>query len=249
MTETKQRLLAILLSTALLFAVASAGARADEVGLVLALTGDVSALQPDGRMRVLANGSPVHGGDLIRTAADAAVQIRFSDGALAMLPGATQYRIDEYRPESAGANARAFTRLLKGGLRTLSGLIGRIDRAQYRVDTPIATVGIRGTDYALRLCQDDCVPGLANGLYLSVFDGAIVATNDAGEHVVQRGESAFIPDRAAPAQRRDDNPIDFGELQPWRGAGTSTADSFDDERVANELRMEFRATDLVQCVD
>ena len=80
-----------------------------------------------------------------------------------------------------------------------------------------------------------------------MFDGAIVATNEAGEYVVERGESAFIPDRAAPAQRRDDNPIDFGELQPWRGAGT--ADSFEDERIANELRLEFRATDLIQCIN
>ena len=55
--------------------------------------------------------------------------------------------------QQSSATSRAFFRLLKGGFRSVSGLIGKIDREDYRVNTPVATIGIRGTVYSARLCQ------------------------------------------------------------------------------------------------
>lgn len=52
--------------------------------------------------------------------------------------------------------SRAFFRLLKGGFRSVSGLIGKANHDDYRVSTPVATIGIRGTQYGARLCQGDC---------------------------------------------------------------------------------------------
>lgn len=52
--------------------------------------------------------------------------------------------------------SQAFFRLLKGGFRTVSGAIGKINRDDYRVSTPVATIGIRGTVYSGRLCQRNC---------------------------------------------------------------------------------------------
>lgn len=52
--------------------------------------------------------------------------------------------------------SRAFFRLVKGGFRTVSGLIGKVNQGDYRVSTPVATIGIRGTSYSARLCQGDC---------------------------------------------------------------------------------------------
>ena len=55
-------------------------------------------------------------------------------------------------PAPAGAS-HAFFSLLKGGFRTVSGLIGKINHEDYSVATPVATIGIRGTDYLTVLCD------------------------------------------------------------------------------------------------
>ena len=58
-------------------------------------------------------------------------------------------------PQASGAS-RAFFRLVKGGFRSVSGLIGKISRDDYRVETPVATIGIRGTAYSADLCTGAC---------------------------------------------------------------------------------------------
>ncbi|MDP3858880.1 MAG: hypothetical protein Q8Q73_14075 [Stagnimonas sp.] len=58
--------------------------------------------------------------------------------------------------DSGGETSRAFFRLVKGGFRSVSGLIGKVNQDDYRVSTPVATIGIRGTRYSARLCQGDC---------------------------------------------------------------------------------------------
>ena len=189
---------------------------ANEAGKMLATVGDVSATQPDGVARALTAGAAVLSGDVIATGAGASAQWRYLDGTLVSLPANSRLRIDEYlypNPE------RGFFSLLKGGLRTLSGSIGHKRREDYRMTTPVATIGIRGTDYQLRLCQDDCPLGSANGLYLSVFEGAIEAVNDSGEFILQAGESAFIPDRQSSLQRKNELPEQLFPSQPWHGAG------------------------------
>lgn len=214
-----------------------------EAGKVLARVGHVTAMQPGSQVRNLDVGSVVLGGDLIRTASEASVQIRYTDGALASLNANSLYRIDDY---AYAPGERGFFSLLKGGLRTLTGLIGKGEPAAYRVNTPVATIGIRGTDYALRLCQNDCPPGFENGLYLSVFEGTIVAVNDVGEYLLKAGESAFIPAAGLPLRRRDDPFIGFGDLMPWHGAGGGgPITALGDTGVSPVL--EFRATDLVRC--
>lgn len=52
--------------------------------------------------------------------------------------------------------SRAFFRLVKGGFRAVSGAIGKASRDEYQVRTPIATMGIRGTDYEVDICDAAC---------------------------------------------------------------------------------------------
>lgn len=90
---------------------------------------------------------------------------------------------------------RAFLRLLKGGFRAVSGLIGKADPAEYRINTPVATIGIRGTDYWVVYCDAACAGDKAlqdglpegasalNGVIVGVIAGGIFSTNDAGATV------------------------------------------------------------------
>ncbi|MGH8446844.1 MAG: hypothetical protein ACREVL_16350, partial [Solimonas sp.] len=91
---------------------------------------------------------------------------------------------------------RAFLRLLKGGFRTVSGLIGKANPDEYRVTTPVATIGIRGTDYYAYICDLACASdpiilqslelahidhGLALGATLNgLITGSIAVTNNSG---------------------------------------------------------------------
>jgi hypothetical protein len=91
---------------------------------------------------------------------------------------------------AAPPNSRAFFRLLKGGFRTVSGLIGKADVNAYKVSTPVATIGIRGTDYIVVLCDTACANdpvvagstgGAAGGAIIGVIQGGVFLSDKLGK--------------------------------------------------------------------
>ncbi|MGH8456731.1 MAG: FecR family protein [Stenotrophobium sp.] len=99
----------------------------------------------------------------------------------------------ETQQASASVASRAFFSLLKGGFRAVSGLIGHVDRAEYRMSTPVATIGIRGTDYLAIVCDEDCSndpsitdhipPGstVSGGIVVGDIGGGVFVQNHAGK--------------------------------------------------------------------
>ena len=61
------------------------------------------------------------------------------------------------KPASAPQPESAFFKLVKGGLRAVDGLIGQTTPQNYGVETPVATIGVRGTAFDVRYCGDDCI--------------------------------------------------------------------------------------------
>ncbi len=81
-------------------------------------------------------------------------------------------------PTETSNTSRAFFRLLKGGFRAVSGLIGKADPNEYLISTPVATIGIRGTDYIVVVCDAACAadPVLREELPANVSaEGGLVA--------------------------------------------------------------------------
>jgi len=108
-------------ATALAAAPAAGGA-----GQVQHLSGTLSVQRPDGSMRILAQKSDVQPGDTLSTQRDSYAQINFTDGSSMTMRPNTQMKIEDYRfvqDQPQGDNA--FFRLLKGGLRTVTGLVGK----------------------------------------------------------------------------------------------------------------------------
>lgn len=179
-------------------------ATAEPAGQVLAVSGTLMAAKQDGRMRVLAANSAVDAGDTLQTDSTASARIRFADGGSVSLRPDSQLRIDEYRFAAGDpANDKMILALLKGGLRAITGLIGKRSRAEaYSMRAPNATIGIRGTDYGLQHCaagacaglKDGSGTALADGLHAEVFDGSIVVGNGAGSVVVAAGGFAYVRD-------------------------------------------------------
>ena len=174
---------------------ATAAYAADPAGKVLFATGEARATDAAGVLRVLERGEPVFSGDLLATG-DGQLQVRFSDGAMVALRPFSHFRVDEYRYAGAeDGNERAFFSLLKGGLRTLTGAIGRTNRDTYGVSTFAVDIGIRGTGYNARVCQGDCAADdLADGVHVNVSQGALLLKNDAGVLELAVGQTAFVAD-------------------------------------------------------
>ena len=81
---------------------------------------------------------------------------------------------------------RGFFGLAKGAMRTVSGLIGRVNRDRYQITTPTATIGIRGTGGVIQVRND--------GSTLVIGTSGIWSlTNPAGSIDVPAGVSALAP--------------------------------------------------------
>lgn len=179
-TLTQEATLALAISAAF-----PASAFAAEVARVQFAAGQASATTADGRVRTLARGADINEGDTVNTE-QGRVQLKFRDGALVSLQPRTAFRIDEYAFRgTADGSEKGFFSLLRGGLRTITGVIGRSNNDSYRVRTQTATIGIRGTEY---------IAQVGNSLNVSVGGGRIALTNDAGTFIIEQGQSAYVAD-------------------------------------------------------
>lgn len=170
--------------------------------------GHVEAIAADGSRRILSRGSEVSAGDAINTSAGARAQVRFIDGGFVSLQPNTLFRVDEfnYQNKTDGAE-KGFFSLLKGGLRAITGAIGKVNRSAYKVATPSATIGIRGTGYKAEIRDE--------GLFVSVGEGAISLTNNAGVLVVTAGKAAFVANsNTAPAPTTEQPKTPPASIQP-----------------------------------
>src|SRR5215831_13786384 len=169
-------------------------------GTVQYLSGTLSAQRPDGTVRVLAERSTIAVGEVITTQRDSYAQLRFSDGGQVTLRPETQVRIESYAYEEGRPERDNFAmQLFKGGLRSLTGLIGKRsnNRSAYRMVTSTATIGIRGTDYtaidipAPPPGQKPPAGSLAPGVYVSVSDGAVVMISGGVEQLFKAGQFGY----------------------------------------------------------
>jgi hypothetical protein len=151
-------------------------------GTVQYLSGTLSVQRPDGSVKVLAERSPVSVGDVISTQRDSYAQLRFTDGGQVTLRPETQVKVEAYAYEEGRPDRDSFAmQLFKGGLRSLTGLIGKrtSNRSAYRMVTSTATIGIRGTDFSAFFQPPgppNTPPGppqLPPGTYVSVHDGEV----------------------------------------------------------------------------
>jgi hypothetical protein len=165
---------------------------AQSAGSVVFVSGAAVIIAKDRQSRVVVRGSEFGAGDTIDTA-DGRVQLRFLDGASMSLQPATRFRIEDFQfvvqDGKASGDDRGIFSLIKGGFRTITGLIGKERREQYRVDTAVATIGIRGTDYSAHLGE--------GGLSVSTFGGLVEVCSGAGCVEVGPGDTAVVPARGS----------------------------------------------------
>ena len=177
------------------------GAMPVPAATVLSSTGETVLLREGALLSPARPGTTLTSGDRVTTRADGRIELRFSDGAVVALQPNTEFRIDSYRFDMA--EQKNFMTLVRGALRTVSGAIGKRNRDDYRMSTPSATIGIRGTEYEANetVCPPrGCEGGSRPGLLLRVIQGRVAVSNEAGSVEVPTGGAVQVADRrTAPA--------------------------------------------------
>jgi hypothetical protein len=122
---------------------------AQEVGRVLFAQGDVTQQTSDGANGPLSKGSVIQKGSTL-VVGSGKLQIRFVDGALMSFKPNTRFKINDYQFSSTDvASSKAETQLIEGGLRTITGAVGKLNRPAYRLETATGSIGIRGTEFVV----------------------------------------------------------------------------------------------------
>lgn len=153
-------------------------------GQVQSIAGDVRLISKTAPSKVASSGDAIEPGTAVETGAASRVVLRFGDGQLVALSSNSTFRLDDYKFDQAAPEKGLFAAsFLRGAARFVTGLIGDRNRAGWRVDTPTATAGIRGTDFLL---------GLRQALYASVKSGSIGLSNFAGSVGVEAGGHAVV---------------------------------------------------------
>jgi len=175
-------------------AVPATTAKSQKVGFVIESEGNVVAVDSRKVSRKLSGGAAVYLGDKVITGEKGYVRLKMIDDAVLDLRCYSIMVIEEYAIDTK--NRRSILNLLKGSLRQVTGEIGKLTEDIYELRTPVANVGVRGTEYALRVFQSKGCGGTLDaddGMYLEVIKGLVDVHNSAGHELLSKGETAYVP--------------------------------------------------------
>lgn len=163
-------------------------------GKVMFIVGQVDA-QNLGQIRTLSKGDPVRVGDILKSGKKAALQLRMEDGGTILLRPESQLEIESYAYQGVQDGSEHIALgLLTGGFRAVTGNIGKLHKENYRIRTPNATVGIRGTDHET-VFIGRTPPGqtavVEPGTYNHVISGETVLQSDQGKLLIKPNQTGF----------------------------------------------------------
>ena len=192
---------------------------AQVAGVVARLSGPLMVKKADGSVKVLALRSEIESGDTLVSEKNTFAQIKFIDNSEITLRPGTTFKVENFAYDAGkpdGDNA-SFS-LVKGGLRSITGLMGKRNKEKFSLKTPNATIGIRGTTFVAqyvpvgplaslpigsaatqgKTSAPGTTPGLPPGLHVQVSDGMIVVTNQGGALNFAAGQFGFVPNMTQP---------------------------------------------------
>ena len=163
-------------------------ALASTAGVFQFVAGDVRVVLAEGNERPAAKGSPISAGDTVTTAKASIAQIKMGDGAIIVVQPESKLTVAEfsYSGKEDGTEKVQF-RLQQGGFRSVTGAIGHTNKGNYMIETPIAHIGVRGTDheswyFPSRVSADGS--STEAGLYNKVNVGLTYIQTQSGEVVI-----------------------------------------------------------------
>lgn len=170
----------------------------NSVARVAQAQGKVEAIGVNGALRDLAMGNPLYEKERVRSQGDAYAVLVFRDGSKATVQPGSELEITafRYQPGDNAHNTQAL-RLIAGGIRALTGAIGKEKKENVQLVTPVATIGIRGTIFYHHHLPAP-VNGSPAGGYTHVNQGGVWQQTGAGTYDVGEGKTGYIADSHSP---------------------------------------------------
>ncbi len=126
----------------------STNLQAAEAGKIQFVSGTAQVIDANGKARAATKGDAVQEGETLTTGPESAVQLLMADKGLIAIRPNSQLKIDSYHyANSHDGSEKGTLALVKGSFRSITGMIGKTNKDAYKVTTPTATIGIRGTDH------------------------------------------------------------------------------------------------------
>lgn len=251
MKNAKRRIATKAIAAFTLLASCSLAFAAQVAGTVVNLSGPLMVRKLDGSVKVLGVKSEVEQGDTLVSEKNTYAQIKFIDNSEITLRPGTTFKVEAFSYDSARpeGDSASFT-LVKGGLRSITGLLGKRNRDKFEMKTPTATIGIRGTTFVAQYVSAGAggtspVAGastgsLKPGLHVFVLDGAIMLSNGAGSQGFTAGQFGFTSSVVQPPVLVPTNPAlkftpppVFSSTSPMTGTSSASGKA---ETVDCEVR-------------
>ena len=163
-------------------------ASAVDAGVANFVFGDVNVRSANGSTAPLQKGRAVQSGDDILTGSGAQAQIRFSDGGMVAIQPNSQFKLTSYADRNDPKSDSFLVDLVRGGMRAITGLIGKRNRENYKITTNTATIGIRGSSFLISYNPDGSVT-------VNAEQDAIVVCTNTGCTGLTAGETVQVKDK------------------------------------------------------
>ena len=181
-------------------ATAAGQAFGQTAGVIQFVAGDVKVVQPGGGEREARKGVAINVGDTLMTPAGGLAQLKMGDGAIVVVQPESRLTVAEFHYAGVeDGNEKVRYRLEHGGFRAVTGAIGRTHKKNYLIETPIAHMGVRGTDHESYYFPatgpvggDDAKPGAYN----KVNTGRTFIRTEAGEVEIQPNQVGYVASAA-----------------------------------------------------
>ncbi len=139
-------------------------------------------------------GSEIFVGDRVFTGVNGLIRLNMVDNAKIDLRCNSEMLIEDYQL-LRGEN-RSVIHLIKGSVKKITGTIGKMADDIYEMHTPLATVGVRGTEYAIRVLQQHGCDGSldvnSKGLFVKVKRGAVDVKSKKEKREIKQGEAVYL---------------------------------------------------------
>ncbi len=163
------------------------------VGTVDLLSGTVTVTTLNGVPREMTVGMSLEAGDTIKTEDESEAHANMADGAYLAVRANSIIKITAYAA-NGNSRDRSWIDLVTGSLRTVTGWIGKTRPKGYRINTPTATVGVRGTDHeVIYYTLADAETEEEAGTHNVVYEGETTMETARGRVNITQGQAAYIP--------------------------------------------------------
>ena len=125
----------------------------DSVGMIVASRGEVIAMA-NGGSRELKQGEFIYVNDEIMTSNRSFAVLQFEDGAKVTVRPDSTMIIEQYLYNGDDGDEATLS-LVEGGVRVITGAMAKSNPENYKVRTPVALMGVRGTEFSIMLCGDE----------------------------------------------------------------------------------------------